>query len=191
MARSRASLSLQRRRRAVDAFVKVLLLTAQRKDKVAQMRWDDIVDGEWRIPTASREKGNAGTLRLPPMVLDIINKQPRLMGNPYIFALSGKRAPNSFIKPKEELDKRMREQVPDMAPWVIHDLRRTARSLMSRAGILPHVAEQVLGHVIPGVMGTYDRHSYDDEKADALNRLACLVEKIVNPPEGNVIPLRG
>jgi integrase len=171
------------------AFVKVLLLTAQRKDKLAHMRWVDVVDGTWRIPTAPREKGNAGTLRLPPLVLDIINKQPRF--SPYVFALSGKGAPKSFIKPKRELDQRMREQVPDMAPWVIHDLRRTARSLMSRAGILPHVAEQVLGHVIPGVMGTYDRHGYDLEKADALNRLASLVERITNPPTDNVVPLRG
>ena len=83
----------------------------------------------------------------------------------------------------------MREQVPDMAPWVLHDLRRTARSLLSRAGILPHIAEQVLGHAIRGVEGTYDRHPYADEKADALNRLAGLVERIASPID-NVVPLR-
>jgi integrase len=44
------------------AMVKLLLLTAQRRDKVATMKWDDVVDGEWRIPSAPREKSNAGIL---------------------------------------------------------------------------------------------------------------------------------
>ena len=79
----------------------------------------------------------------------------------------------------------------DMPGWVIHDLRRTARSLMSRAGVRPDIAERVLGHAIAGVEGVYDRHSYREEKADALQRLAALVETIVNPPAANVVPLRG
>ena len=54
------------------AFVKVLLLTAQRRDKVATMKWDDISDDTWTIVSAEREKGNAGSLRLPPMVLERI-----------------------------------------------------------------------------------------------------------------------
>ena len=172
------------------AFTKVLLLTAQRRDKVAQMKWEDVADGVWTVPSEKREKGNIGSVKLPQAVLDIIERQPRLVGNPYVFALSGERALNSFVTLKQELDKRMREQVPDMAPWMLHDLRRTARSLMSRAGILPHIAEQVLGHAIRGVEGVYDRHRYDDEKADALNRLADLVERIVTPTN-NVVPLRG
>ena len=73
-----------------------------------------------------------------------------------------------------------------MPPWVLHDLRRTARSLMSRAGVGPDIAERVLGHVIPGVRGVYDRHEYLDEKRDALERLARLVARILNPQIGNV-----
>jgi hypothetical protein len=61
---------------------------------------------------------------------------------------------------------------------------------MSRAGVRPDIAERVLGHVIGGVEGVYDRHSYFDEKADALRKLAALIESIVNPQE-NVVPLRG
>jgi hypothetical protein len=47
-----------------------------------------------------------------------------------------------------------------------------------------------MGHAIPGVEGIYDRHRYDDEKADALRRLASLIETIINPPADNVRPLR-
>ena len=50
----------------------------------------------------------------------------------------------------------------------------------------PDISERVLGHAIAGVEGVYDRHSYDEEKADALKRLAALVGSIVNPPRDNV-----
>ena len=79
-------------------------------------------------------------------------------------------------------------KLPGVAPWVIHDLRRTARSLMSRAGVSSEHAERVMGHAIVGVEGVYDRHSYRDEKADALGRLATLIDGIVSPRE-NVVPI--
>jgi hypothetical protein len=60
---------------------------------------------------------------------------------------------------------------------------------MSRAGVRPDIAERVLGHVIGGVEGVYDRHSYLDEKADALRKLAALIQNVVNPQQ-NVLPLR-
>jgi hypothetical protein len=77
-----------------------------------------------------------------------------------------------------------------MERWTLHDLRRTARSLMSRAGVRPDVSERVIGHAIPGVAGVYDRHSYAAEKRDALEKLAGLVERIVAPTE-KVVRLRG
>ena len=53
-----------------------------------------------------------------------------------------------------------------------------------------NVAERVLGHAIPGVQGVYNRHAYFEEKADALARLATLVETILNPPDKtNVVDL--
>jgi integrase len=92
---------------------------------------------------------------------------------------------NSFSQRKDELDAKL----PDMEPWVLHDLRRTARTLMAKAGIADNIAERVLGHAILGVHGVYNRHAYLTEKADALNRLATLIERILNPPEPNVIAI--
>jgi integrase len=169
------------------AILKCCLLTAQRRDKVTTIKWDDLKDGVWTIVAEAREKGTAGTLRLPPIVLEIINAQPRLAGNPYLFAVgNGRGMFNSFSQRKDELDKKL----PKMPPWVIHDLRRTARSLMARAGVLSEHAERVLGHAIPGVEGVYDRHHYGEEKAEALKQLAHLVDTIVNPPKGNVLSIR-
>ena len=61
---------------------------------------------------------------------------------------------------------------------------------MSRAGVNADIAERCLGHVIRGVRGVYDRHAYYDEKKHAFKELAALVERIVNPPADNVVPLR-
>jgi integrase len=181
------------------ALVKLLLLTAQRLDKVVKMRWDDISqDGIWTVPTETREKGNIGEVRLPGLALDIIKALPQIDHSPYLFPGNprGRRHPssdrsgpphfNSFSENKEALLKRL----PAMEPWTLHDLRRTARSLMARAGVADNIAERVLGHRITGVQGVYNRHPYLDEKTDALQRLATLVETIINPPETtNVVEL--
>lgn len=166
------------------AFVKVALLTGQRRAKVAAMKWDDVQDGVWIIPAEAREKVNAGELKLPKLALDIINAQPKQKGNPYVFAGRGKKAFNSFSDGKEDLHAKA-----PIAPWVIHDLRRTARSLMARAGVRSDIAERTLGHVIQGVEGVYDRHGYLEEKGEALAALAALVERILQGEAGNVVQL--
>ena len=61
---------------------------------------------------------------------------------------------------------------------------------MSRAGVLSEHAERVMGHAIGGVEGVYDRHAYVDEKADALARLATLIDSIVYPRGDTIVPLR-
>jgi len=167
------------------AIIKLAFLTAQRREKVATMRWEDVsVDGEWRIPAEDREKGTGGAMVLPEMALEIIRGQPRFATNPYVFAGRGDGHFNGFSPCKRALDAKVK-----IGPWVIHDLRRSARSLMSRAGVRPDIAERVMGHAIAGVEGIYDRYTYRDEKADALKRLADLIEKIINPPVGNVVSL--
>jgi integrase len=96
---------------------------------------------------------------------------------------------NNFSNSKAAFDAKLVAIGNELPPWVLHDLRRTARSLMSRAGVRPDIAERVMGHAIAGVEGVYDRHSYRDEKAEALRRLAALIETILNPPVGNVVSL--
>jgi integrase len=163
-------------------LLKVCLLTAQRRDKIATMRWDDIKDGVWTIPSDERDKGTAGILRLSFPAMAIIEQQPRLLNNSFVFAIRHGKSFSAFGNRKGELDKVLEFD----KPWVIHDLRRTARSLMSRAQIQSEIAERVLGHVQGGVEGIYDRHKYTDEKADALQKLSNLIATIVMP---NVVNL--
>jgi integrase len=168
------------------ALVKLLLLCGQRLDKVRTMRWSDIApDGTWTIRTEKREKGNAGSLKLPKLALDVIKEQPRLASNDHICA--GHKGAQFFKQDrKDALDK-----TSGVTGWRIHDLRRTSRSLLSRAGVRPDIAEKVLGHAAGNIESIYDRHSYSEEKAGALRRLAVLIERIVHgPPGGNEVELR-
>jgi len=167
------------------AFVQVALLTGQRRAKVAAMRWEHIVDGVWEIPSEPREKVNAGRLKLSRLAVEIITAQPKIDMNPFVFAGRGKKAFNSFSDGKEAL-----HEIAPLKPWVIHDLRRTARSLMARAGVRSDHCERALGHVITGVEGTYDRHSYFEEKGKALKALAEIIDSILKRPSGNIVPLQ-
>jgi hypothetical protein len=174
---------------AFAAFLRVLFLTTQRREKVATMKWSAISpNGVWTIPSESpREKGHAGKLKLPPAALAIINAQPRFVSNPYVFAGRKPGTPISGFAPWHARFKQ-RCVVED---WTLHDCRRTARSLLSRCAVLPHVAERTLGHTVSGITAVYDQHDYTAEKADALEKLAALIDTIVRgEPGGNVLPLR-
>jgi integrase len=166
-------------------IVKLLLLTAQQVGKVGTMRWADLKDSVWTMPREPREKANPGVLRLPPAAVAIIERRDQVADNPYVFPgrVTGQ-AFNSYSQGKAELDAKLPEGIPG---WTLHDLRRTARSLMSRASIAPNIAERVLGHTIKGVEQVYDRHHYDAEKTHALEALAGLIERIVNPPQGDTV----
>jgi hypothetical protein len=72
--------------------------------------------------------------------------------------------------------------------WVLHDLRRSARSLLSRAGVPPDHAERCLGHVIGGVRGMYDRYAFYDEKKFAFEALAGQIDRILHPA-ANVVSI--
>jgi integrase len=102
-----------------------------------------------------------------------------------VFTYDGHKPISSFSRSQKVLKAKS-----GTSGWTIHDLRRTARSLMSRAGINADHAERCLAHTIGGVRGVYDRHEYDDEKREAFEKLAALIERVVNPPAGNVVPLR-
>lgn len=165
-------------------LVRTLLLTAQRRDEVSRMRWEEIDGDTWIIPGERYKTKIANAVPLTPVARAALG-DPLKKG--FVFSTTGGKKPFSgFSKAKSTLDEKMtelrqkdgREATP---PWRLHDLRRTARSLISRAGVPGDIGERVLGHVIPGVRSVYDRYEYLDEKRDALKRLASLLDQILNP----------
>jgi integrase len=181
------------------AMVKTLLLTAQRRKEVAHMSRKEIgPDGTWTIPAERYKTKRPNHVPLSKSALNVIETQPKINGCDYAFPSRANTPFSGFAKSKAALDKAvyvaMKEKASgaDIDPlpnWTLHDLRRTAKTLMARAGVRPDISERVLGHVIAGVEGTYDRHDYADEKRDALERLAAIVERIVNPLPSNVATL--
>jgi integrase len=160
------------------------------------MRWDEVKEGDWLLP-ASRNKTKRDLLRpLSRAAQAVLAQQPNICH--FIFSADGRSPISGYSKYKATFDAALlaalRKEDPKAKPlenWTLHDLRRTARSLMSRADVPERHAEQCLGHVIGGVQGIYDRHRYIDEMRIAYEKLAVQIEMIVNPPTDNVVPLRG
>jgi integrase len=148
------------------------------------MTWSELGGGGWTLP-AARNKTKVDLVR--PLSAAALAVLPPRRG-PFVFTTTadGDTPISGFGKLKSRLDRALAEGEADCAAWTLHDLRRTARSLMSRAGVPPDHSERCLGHVIPGVRGTYDRHRYADEMARAYEALAALVARIVDPQE-NVV----
>jgi integrase len=168
------------------AFVRFLLLTAARRDEARELTWGEIEGEAWTLP-AGRNKTKLDLVRpLSKTALAWIEAQPRINDCAFVFTVTGNKAISSLSRYKRDLD-----LAAGVRGWTLHDLRRTARSLMSRAGVNADHAERCLGHVIGGVRGTYGRHEYLAEKRHAFEALAALIERIVNPPAANVAPLRG
>jgi integrase len=148
------------------------------------MTWAEIDGGDWILP-AARNKTKVELVRpLSRAAVAILNECPREC--PWVFSMRGV-APiaGNISDAKPIFDKAC-----GVTGYTIHDLRRSSRSLMSRAGVDADIAERCLGHVIPGVRGTYDRHEYHREKQRAYELLAGLIDRIVRG-DAKIVPIRG
>jgi len=167
------------------AYVRFLLLTAARRNEASEMTWAEIEGGDWTLP-AARNKTKVDLVRpLSRAAREIIEALPRR--GSFVFTT------NDGLKPISSLSlfKRRLDAASGTKGWTLHDCRRTARSLMSRAGVPTDHAERCLGHVIGGVRGVYDRHEYHAEKQQAFEALAALIERIVTGTQAGVVQLRG
>jgi integrase len=167
------------------AFVQFLLLTSARRTEAAAMTWDEVAGADWTLP-AGRNKVKVDLIRpLSRAAQAVLGKLPHIGKRRFVFTTGSDRPLGSFTRFKHRFD-----AACAVTGWTLHDLRRTARSLMSRAGVATDHAERCLGHVIGGVRGTYDRHEYHPEKQRAFEALASQIDRIINPQK-NVVALRG
>jgi integrase len=166
-------------------LIRVLLLTGARLNEAARMTRDEIDGDLWRLP-GRRHKLKSDLVRpLSAAAHAIIDKQPRIGNSSFVFGVSGRAALGNFS------DRKLRfQKASGTDGWTLHDLRRTARTLLARAGVDREVAERCLGHVRKNIETTYNLHDYQPQMAVAYVNLAALIERIVNPVE-NVVPMRG
>jgi integrase len=168
-------------------FIKLLLLTGQRRNEIARMKWNhiDFNSKLWTIPKEETKAKRQHAVPLSEMVAQIIEDIPK--NGDYIFSTNGKTPISGFSKAKKRCD-----DIVEIPVWRLHDLRRTAASGMAEIGIAPHVIEKVLNHStgqISGVAAVYNRHEYLREKTDALNAWASALGAIVGVTNNNVVSI--
>ena len=162
-------------------IVRLLLLTAQRRDEVGSMQWPeiDLSSGLWTLPGVRTKNGREHLLPLVPAALALLPH--RQTGRDFLFGDGPRRVgdPHSgfsgWSKSKAALDARIAEALGEpIRHWTIHDLRRSAATVMAdRLGVFPHVVEAILNHVSghrAGVAGVYNRARYAAEMREALER---------------------
>jgi integrase len=176
---------------AFNNVVRMLMLTAQRRDEVAGMSWGELSEdlAVWQIPAARAKNGVEHVVPLSPQAQEIIKAAPRYAGNLFVFPGEGG-AFKGWHKAKARLD-----EASGVSGWVIHDLRRTVATNLQKLGVRLEVTEAVLNHVggsRGGIIGVYQRHTWADEKAAALAAWGARVEAIVEGREavGNVVDMR-
>jgi integrase len=170
-------------------IVRLLILTAQRRDEVGGMQWPELntMDEQWILPSVRTKNHREHVLPLVPSALSLL--PARRADRDYVFGGGPRREGDrhrgfsGWSKSKGALDarivaarKKKDAEVKPLAPWTVHDLRRTAATVMAdQLGVLPHIVEAILNHVSghrAGVAGVYNRARYQAEMRDALKRWA-------------------
>jgi integrase len=164
-------------------IVRLLILTAQRREEVAAMAWDelDLAGALWAIPKARTKNGLPHDIPLSRPALEIVEAVPHRDGRALVFG-EGEGGFQGWSNAKTALDERIKESGLKVRPWRLHDLRRTAATMMAdKLGVQPHVIEAILNHISghkAGVAGIYNRATYAKEKREALDLWAGLAQGI-------------
>jgi integrase len=168
----------------VGAYIKLLILTCQRRSEISGLLFRE-VDGNLLTIGAERMKGRiAHIVPLSSQAAAIIASMPSGRPNDAVLALS-----ENFTRLKRALDAHMGET----PHWVLHDIRRTVASGMAKIGIAIPVIERLLAHrsgTFKGVVGTYQRHSFLPEMGAAVQRWADHVERLVSGKSAKVVKLK-
>lgn len=176
------------------AFYKMLILTAQRRDEVAGLQWEELKRDvpEWTLPGTRSKNGEPNVIPLTSDVVSILDSQAG--GNKWprtgvVFRSSVGTPITAFSKGKLLLDaailKVVHEELTDQAevdPWRVHDIRRTVATGLQRLGVRFEVTEAVLNHLSgsrSGIAGVYQRYAWGAEKAQALEAWAKHVMQII------------
>lgn len=150
-------------------IVEVLVLTGLRRNEAAHLEWDfvDEVNGTITLPAHLTKNGRSHSFPVGERLAAVLDHTPRL--NRYLFPSSKDTGTvfNGWGKAKERFD----ASFEDVAPYTLHDLRRTFATTHAQIGTPIHVTEKLLNHVtgtISGIAAIYNRHTYLEEMRAAV-----------------------
>ena len=155
--------------------VRLLLLTGQRRNEIGLLQWSEIDHARKLIVFGPQrtKNGRAHELPLSSQALALIDRLPRRNSSDFVF---GNKGFQDWDRAKTILDQRV-----GIAPWTLHDLRRTCATQLGELGIQPHHIEAILNHYSghrAGVAGVYQRAKYEPEMRSALQKWADWIEQI-------------
>lgn len=183
------------------ALVHLLIATGQRREEVAGMSWSEI-DRErciWTVPADRAKNGKANIVPLSERAMAVLDglDPAKKKRRGLVLSTTGRTPISGISKFKRRLDTAMAAQmvqimaegeregdVPEIAAWRFHDLRRTVATNFQRLGIRFEVTEAVLNHVSgskSGVAGVYQRHDWAEEKAAALAAWSRRIDLLLSP----------
>lgn len=186
-----------------SSFVRLLILTGQRREEVAGMTWAEVkrADGRWTIPAQRSKNGIAHDVPLSAQVIEILGAISKQQGNKrdvwpssgYIITASGDKPARGFSVAKTRLNRFCTQMIKqleltefdkgELPSWRFHDLRRTCATGLQRLGVRFEVTEAVLNHLSgtrSGIAGVYQRHTWSEEKHAALTAWSSHVTSAVN-----------
>ena len=174
------------------ALVRLLILTGQRRDEVAGMRWSEIdLEGRrWTLGPERVKNNRPHEIPLSKPAIAILTALPRI-GNRFVLTSTGDAPSSGYSKGKRRFDSLL---PPDMPDWRLHDLRRTVASGLARLGINLPVNEKVLNHAsgsFAGIVGVYPKHKFSEEKRRALDAWGAFVVGLAGDrPRKHLVRLR-
>lgn len=171
-------------------IIKLLILTGARRQEIGGMAWSELDPdaGTWSLPADRAKNKRAHTLPLPPAAWDIINGVPRVAGRDRLFGDRAAGGYSNWGAGKAALDRALGDRV---APFVLHDVRRSVATGLGNIGVQPHVIETVLNHVSghrSGVAGTYNKSAYTREVTAALALWSDHICAAVTGTEHRILP---
>jgi integrase len=174
--------------------LKMILLTGQRPGEVCGMTWDEITENIWTIP-AKRMKGKIEHIvPISSLAMETIAQARVYSGEtPFVFASSRKETSPITSHALSKAILRHWQEIGIKEQFTPHDLRRTLRTRLAEIGVDDVVAERVLGHKLQGIMAVYNRHGYDTEKRQALDKWDRKLRTIVGlecPETGKIIEMK-
>jgi integrase len=169
-------------------IIKLLALLGCRRQEIGGLRWSEIdfETGVLTLPSERTKNGRILQLPLPPAALDILQAIPR-RSTDYVFGRDGF---SSWSVMTKKLNARIAASGVTVAPWRIHDLRRTFRTNLGMLRVPPHVAELCVNHVRQGMIGVYDRHNYQTEIGDALRTWSDHLTLVVAGRERKLLSMK-
>jgi integrase len=157
-----------------SAIVKLLMLLGLRRTEIGGLRWDEI-DFESATITLPAERTKAKhkfVVPLPDAALKVIGAQSGRGKREHVFGLRDTGF-SGWSGGKAELDAKLSAAGYEFAHWTLHDFRRAISTTMNeRLGVRPEVVEVILGHVVPGIAGVYNKAEYVEERRRALDKWA-------------------